>query len=192
MNEKLKNDLFAVILVLLLSACGSLDTISAPVDTPEPAINVTESPTGIPATVPSDGLAPESPSQYIGLVYPPSPENLTQVFSMLIQDHDGYSLMMVLDGGSKMLWLSKLSHYDESGSAFWEVKDVLPVSNLEAGLTLLPDGCSLADVPDSGIFVAGRNGVIRFAWRIDTSLDRFESIPIDGIKCNSDKPVALD
>ncbi len=193
MNVQMKNLMLVLVIALLLTGCGGGETASAP----EPA--VTEDPTSvpepvenIPTTIPSDGLAPESSSQYIGLIYPPSPENLTQVFSMLIRDKEGYSLMMVQEGGNKMLWLNKIDHYDENGSAFWEVKDVLALSGLEAGLTLLPDGCLLNGVHDSEIFVAGRNGVIVLAWRADMTLDKFEVIPTDGIQCNSDKGVSLE
>ena len=192
MNMQMKNLMLVLIIALFLAACGGVETTSAPVEMPEPVVVVTESPTSIPTTIPSDGLAPESSSQYIGLVYPPSPESLTEVFSMLIQDKEDHSLMMVLEGGNKMLWLNKIDHYDENGSAFWEVKDVLALSNLEPGLTLLPDGCLLNGVPESEIFVAGRNGVIILAWRANTSLDRFEVIPTDGIQCNSDKAVSLE
>ena len=99
--------------------------------------------------------------------------------------------MMVLEGGNKMLWLSKITHYDTNGSSFWEVKDVLALSGLEAGLTLLPDGCLLNGTPDSEIIVAGRNGAIVLAWRANTSLDRFEVIATDGVQCNSDKAVNI-
>jgi hypothetical protein len=199
MNKQMKNLMLVLIIALLLAACGGVETTSAP----EPA--VTEDPTSvpepvvvsdpvedIPTTAPSGGADSEQFSQYIGLVYPPSPENLTQVFSMLIQDKEGYSLMMVLEGGNKMLWLNKIDHYDENGSAFWEVQDVLALSNLEPGLTLLPDGCFLNGVPDSEIVVAGRNGVVILAWRVDMTLDKFEVIPTDGIQCNSDKAVSLE
>jgi hypothetical protein len=146
----------------------------------------------VPTAVPFEESYPEQFSKYIGLVYPPPPAGLTEVFSMLMQDKDGYSLIMVLEGGNKMLWLNKIDHYDEDGSAFWEVKDVLVLSNLEAGLTLLPDGCSQNGTPDTEIIVAGKNGAIVLAWRANTTLGKFEAIPINGIKCNSDKAVSLD
>lgn len=193
MNEKMKIALLVVLIALLLAACGGTETPSAPV------VAVTEEPTSvpepvedIPTTIPSDAADSEGFNKYIGLVYPPSPESLSQVFSMLIQDKGDYSLMMVLEGADKMLWLSKIVRYDENGSAFWEVKDVLDLTNLEAGLTLLPDGCSLNGALDSEILVAGRNGAIVLAWRANTALGRFEVIPTDGIHCNSDKAMPLD
>jgi hypothetical protein len=193
MNKQTRNFMVVLMIVLLLAACGGAETASAP----EPA--ATEIPTStsepvedIPTAVPSDGADSEQFSKYIGLNYQSFPEGLTQVFSMLIQDKEDYSLMMVLDGADKMLWLSRMTHYDTNGSAYWIVKDVLSLSNLEAGLTLLPDGCSLNGQPDSEIFVAGRDEVIVHAWRADTALGKFEAIPTDGIRCNSDKAMPLE
>lgn len=193
MNEKTKITLLVLLIALLLAACGGTETPSAPV------VAVTEELTSIPepveilpTVIPSEEADSEQFTKYIGLVYPPSPESLTQVFSMLIQDKESYSLMMVREGANKMLWLSKVVRYDESGSAFWEVDDVLDLTNLEVGLTLLPDGCSLNGVPDSEILVAGRNGVLLLAWRANTALGKFEVISTEGVRCNSDKAMPLD
>lgn len=193
MNKQMKNLMLAVIIALLIAACGSVEAA------PAPEVAVTEEPTSIPdpaedipTAVPFEEGDSEQFSKYIGLVFPPSPAGLTEVFSLLMQDRESHSLIMVLEGADKMLWLNKIDHYGEDGSAFWEVKDVLVLSNLEAGLTLLPDGCSLNGAPDSEILVAGRNGVIILAWRANTTLDKFESIPLSGIQCNSDKAMPLD
>jgi len=198
MNKQMKNLMLVLVIALLLAACGGVETASAPevIVTEEPAsvpepVAVSDPVEDIPTTVPSDGADSEQFSKYIGLNYPPSPEGLTEVFSMLIQDKEDYSLMMVLEGGNKMLWLSKITHYDTDGSAYWEVKDVLALSNLEAGLTLLPDGCFLNGVRDNEILVAGKNGTIRLAWRANTMFGKFEAIPADGITCNSDKAVNI-
>ena len=197
MNKQLKKLMLVVITVLLLAACGpfepapELPVTENPAETPEPVV-IAEPSQDIPTAVPSDGSAPEKFSKYIGLSYPPFPAGLFVDFSMLIQDANDYSLSLVLDGANKILWLSKLSHNDSSGNAYWEVKDVLGLSNVEAGLTLIPDGCSLKGQLDNEIFVAVKNGTILLAWRANTSLDKFEVIPSDGIKCNSDKGVSLD
>lgn len=193
MNEKLKITLLVGMIVLLLAACGGTETPSAP------EVAVTDEPTSIPApvddaptAVPSQEAEAQQFSKYIGLVYPPSPQGLSKSFSMMIWDTDGYGLSLVVDGTAKMLWLEKIVRYDENGSAFWEVKDVLDLTNVEAGLTLLPDGCSLNGQPDSEIVVAGRNGVVVLAWRAKTALGKFEVIPTDGIQCNSDKAMPLE
>ena len=193
MNKQLKN-LMLVMTILILTACGPVGTtpepesvIENPTSRPEPILTV--EPTEAMPTAASDAPTPE---QYIGLQYPPSPVNVSQDFSMLIQDADSFSLSLVNDGTSKMLWLSKITHYDaNSGNPYWEVKDVLSLSDLQPGFTLIPDGCRLNDVADSKIFVIGRNEAIVKAWRADTSLGKFQSIAVDGIKCSSDKAMPL-
>ncbi|NJC94968.1 MAG: hypothetical protein C3F07_12385 [Anaerolineales bacterium] len=192
MNRKMKDLILVLMIALLLAACGGTETPSAPV------VAVTEEPTSVPepvedtpAPLPTDVPDSEQFSQYIGLTYSSLPEGLALVFSMLIQNKEGYGLTMVQEGGNKMLWLGRITGYDAGGSPLWEVKDVLGLSDLETGLTLIPDGCFLNGVPDSGIIVAARNGVIRFAWRIDTVLDKFETMPANGVTCNSDKAVSL-
>ena len=192
MNKHMKNILLAGIMLLLFSACGTLEPASTPTEVPELIATVTESPTNIPTEVSTEEAAPENFSNYIGLNYPPFPANLAMDFSMLIQDANDYSLSLVLDGANKMLWLSKMSHTDSNGNAYWEVKDVLGLSNLETSLILSPDGCFLDGQPDHEILAAGKNGIILFAWRANTTLNLFEVIPTNGIECHSDKGVFLD
>ena len=200
MNKQLKKLILVTITILLLVACGRFEPTStheitvteAPTETPE-AVAIAELTQDVSTAAPSDESAAESFSQYIGLSYPPFPAGLSQDLSMLIQNSDDYGLSLVSAGANKMLWLSKITHYDTtSGNPFWEVKDVLGLSNVEAGLVLIPDGCSLNGVPDSEIIVAGRNGAIILAWRANTSLDKFEVIPTEGIQCNSDKGVNIN
>ena len=195
MNKQIKNLMLVVMAALLLAACGPFETASAPVVenptiTPEPVVS--DPVEVIPTENPADVIEPEQFSKYIGLEFRSLPENLSQGFWMQIQDKEqGYSLMLVSDGAEKMLWLEKVNHYDASGSPAWEVKDVLGLSDLESGLTLIPDGCFLNGVPDSEIFIAGRNGVIVLAWRANTTLGKFEPIPAAGITCDSDKATPL-
>jgi len=187
MNKQMKNVLLAGIIILLLSACGQAGTESAP----EIIVTDTESPTNIPTAIPPTGLAPEKFRDYIGLTYPPLPTEFSQVFSMIIWDSNDYGLSMVADGENKMLWLVKMSNGNASGETSWEVKDILDLSNMEAGLILIPDGCSLNGKVDNEIFVVSGNNGIRLAWRASTSLDIFQLISTSGIVCNSDKGVSI-
>lgn len=189
MNKQVKNTLLAGIIILLFSACRQLGTVSppAPIVTSSP-IETKSGPTIIQAT----GLAPGKFRQYIGLNYSRFPDGISDDFSMLIQDAEDYSLALVSQGENKMLWLSKLTHQDSSGNAYWEVKDILDLSNLEAGVTLIPDGCSLNGQPNSEIFAAGKNGVILSAWRANTTSNVFEVIPTNGLECHSDKGMPLE
>jgi hypothetical protein len=190
MHKQTNHLVLVVFAVLLFSACGSMEAVPTPAGAPE--LIVTENPTDVATAVPVEGSAPESFSSYIGLSYPPFPADLSQDLSMLIQNKDGYGLSLVSDRAGKMLWLNKITQYDTDGNPSWEVKDVLGLSNLGAGLILIPDGCLLNGVPDSEILAAARNGVVILAWRANTSLDRFEVIATDGIRCNSDKAMNIN
>jgi hypothetical protein len=184
MNKRLKKTIFVLITILFLAACGQPETTSTP------ELIVTENPTNIPTSIPLTGLAPEKFSKYIGLTYPPLPAELSERFSMIIQDSNVYGLSMVVEDDSKMLWLIKMSQGNETS---WEVKDILDLSGMEAGLILIPDGCSLNGTVDNEIFVVvGNNGTIRLAWRANTSLDIFQLISTSGIVCNSDKGVSIN
>jgi len=187
MNKQINNALFIGILILLLSACGSFEPASAPVETPE--LIVTEN---APTVVVANESAPERFSKYIGLNYPPIPADFTEGFSMMIQDTQDHGLWLVMVGADQMLWLSEITHYDSDGAAYWEVKDVLDLSNLEAGLVLIPDGCLLNGAPDPEIIIVGKDETVLLAWRANTALDVFEVIPTNGIECRSDKGISLE
>jgi hypothetical protein len=189
MYKQLKNLMFVMVTVLLLAACGQFETAPAPVEAPEVIVTVTEN---IPTAVVVNESDPEKFTKYIGLNYPPVPAGLTERFSMLIEGSEDHGLWMLLDGADDMLWLSKLTHYDADGAAYWQVKDVLDLSNVEAGLTLVPNGCSLNGVPDNEILAASKNGIIQLTWRANTTLDKFESIPTSGIECRSDMGVSIE
>jgi len=89
MNKQMKNALVGI-LILLLAACGQLETTPVPADAPE--FTVTENPTDVPTAVVANESAPEKFSQYIGLNYPPLPAGLSESFSMIIQDSDDHNL----------------------------------------------------------------------------------------------------
>jgi len=192
MNTQMKNALLVGFMVLLLTACGQLQSAPTPTDTPEPTATATQSPTNTPAVVSTESAAPEEIENYIGLSYPPLPDGLSQGFSMVIQDSNDYGLSLVSDGANRMLWMEKLTNYDSSGIPSWEIQDVLDLSNVETGVILSPDGCFLNGQPDNEIFVIGKNGIILSAWRANTTSNVFEVISTDGIECHSDKAVSLN
>ena len=192
MKKQTKNFILVLITALILSACGQLGTAPASINTPEPVIAITESPAEIPTEFPSEDMAPERFDQYVGLIYPPLPDDLSPRFSMIIQGSDDNGLSLFSVGKYRMLWLSKLSHYDESSNPVWEVTDVLDLSNVETGALLIPDGCSLNGQIDNEILVVAKNGHAILAWRANTSEDRFEVLAADGIACDSDKAVRFE
>ena len=183
MNQHLKKLTLVIMTVFLLTACGGMETPSAP------APVVTADP--VEMADPVTGLAQADFSRYLGLNYPPMPVGLTEGFAMLIQGAEDHSLTLLSEGETQMLWLSELTHHDSNGNAFWEVQDVLDLSDFEAGVVLVPDGCTLNGVPDHEILVAGRDGVTESAWRANTTLNVFEVISTSGIECHSDKGMPL-
>lgn len=187
MKRQTRTILFAGILILLVSACAPSATASAPAE-----VAVTESPADVPSDVPATGLVPEALSQYVGLKYPPIPDGLSENFALLIQGAEDHSLSLITNGQQTMLWLGRMTHRDAGGNAFWEVKDILDLSDVESGLVLLPDGCSLNGAPDGEILAVGKDAVILQTWRANTASDVFEVIPIDGIECQSDKAWPLE
>ena len=202
MNKQMRTLMLFGMMILLLTACGRFETAPMPVDLLEiPLENPTDTSEPVSAlddvdyvpTANTDGAGnADDGKKYIGLIYLSLPEGLTQGFSMVIWGKDGYGLSMILEGANKMLWLEKIAHNDGNGAVAWEVKDVLALSNLESGLTLLPDGCSLNGTPDSEILVVAKNGVIVLAWRANTTLEKFEVIPANGITCDTDKAMPLE
>jgi len=191
MNDKMKTTLMFVLVMLVVSACGSLNSASVSVDTPEPVTTI-EVPTIAPTVVPVENTGPVMAERYVGLIYSSLPNSLLQGFSMIIQDSNEYGLSLVIDGANKMLWLEKVSSYDKNGQAIWEVKDVLDLSTFEAGLILIPDGCLVNGVHDSEVFVVSKNGVIVMAWRANTTTGQFEIAPIQGVSCDSDKSMIIN
>ena len=193
MNKQIKSLILVLITAFLLSACGWLATVPASTDTPEPVIVVTEIPTEAPTASPTEEVTSGRFDQYIGLVYPPLADDLSPRFSMVVQGSDDNGMSLFMDGGNRMLWLSKLYGYDESGNPTWQVADILDLSNIEAGAALIPDGCSLNGQVDNRIVAVGkRGGAILLAWRINTELDSFEPLAGDGLKCDSDKLVIFE
>lgn len=189
MDKQASATLLAGVVILLLAACGQIENEPFP----EPGV-VPSSVGSAPTAVLTNGPGSERFDNYIGSTHPPLADGLSEDFGMLIQDAEDHSLKMVSDGENKMLWLAKLTGYDSNGNAYWEVKDVLDLSNLsnlEAGLILVPDGCTFQGVPDHEILVTSKDGIIRQAWRANTSLDRFEVIPASGIECHSDKAMNI-
>ena len=188
MKTQMKNILLVIgMLILLVSACGPIRSESAP----EAVDAAAETPVSVPTEAVVEEPALPAVSSYIGMEYPPLPFGFLQGFSLLIQDKDDYGMSLIADGGRRMLWLEKVSRYEADGSVIWEVKDVLDFSGFEPGLTLLPDGCFLNGTPDHEVFVVAKNGAIVLAWRANTTLEQFESIPVTGIACNSDKSVKI-
>jgi hypothetical protein len=176
MHKQMKNILWVGIMILLVSACGPLQTTPAAVDTAEPLVTPISA-ESMPTTAMANGSDAGKFSNYIGLSYPPLPADLTEGFSMMIQDSDDHGLWLVSDDEGRMLWLSKLTHHDLDGNAYWVVMDVLDLSNVESGAVLIPDGCRLNGEADNEIIVAAKDEKSLLTWRANTALNYLKSFP---------------
>lgn len=193
MNKQMKIVLSLGALILLTLVFGRWGAASTPAEALEPTVIVKNNPTSIPpTTVPTEESVPEENGQFIGLVYPPLPDDLSTGFSMIIQGSDDNGLSFVSDDGSRMLWLEKIARYEANGGVIWEVTDVLDLSKIESDAVLIPDGCSLNGSVDNEIVVVAQNGVILFAWRANATSDRFEVLAPKDITCDSDKAMRFE
>ena len=209
----MKNIIFFGVIVLLISSCGQSAT--PPTNTPEFTITVTENATHTPAptivstqaqveitpaVVSPTGLVPEELSKYVGLKYPPLPDELAEGFGSLVWDSD-YSVTIISDNQNTMLWLSQLTHYDKSGKPFREVKDIIKLPKSESNVVFIPNGCLLNEELDNEILAIGKwddevfvsrfipNEKIQAAWRANIAMGIFEVMSLEGIDCHADNAV---
>ena len=153
-----------------------------------------------PTFVPPTGLAPDALSKYVGLNYPPLPDELAEGFGSMVWDSD-YSITIVSENQDIMLWLSKLTHYDKSGKPFWVVKDIIKLPKYESDVVFIPNGCLLNDELDNEILAIGKwddevfvsrfvpNEKIKSAWKANIAIGVFEEMSLEGIECHADNAV---
>ena len=135
-------------------------------------------------------------SPYIGLRYsgnklPPGHKSiggtlLTDPYSKEKQ----YGVMEVSKGRVRMMWLDLFTHDDAAGNPNWEIKDLLFLPPMGKNQLLLYVDCYLRDKPDRGLVVIAddviREGYyarVRHAWRANIQTEKFQQIPVTGIKC---------
>lgn len=134
--------------------------------------------------------------KFIGLHHGPSlPPGLKQVAGGLISetnDAEEYAVSEVHKGKMRMLWFERLTHRDNSGKAYWEVKDVLAIPKLRRRQILVYTICFSSDNLDREVIAIADYQPdeeflthIRQAWRANRKIGKFETIPIEGIKCEN-------
>ena len=90
-----------------------------------------------------------------------------------------------------MLWFDRLTHRDDQGIAYCELKDVLVLPVISKRQVLVYAMCLLNNKPDGEIAaVADQAGVqyftrVRKAWRTNRTTEKFEPIPVKGVKCEN-------
>lgn len=113
----MKNIVLFGVIILLISACGQSATPL--INTPQFSNTVTENATHTPvptivstqvqievtpAVVSPAALVPDELSKYVGLKYPPLPDELAEGFGSMVSDTD-YSVTIFSDNQNTMLWL---------------------------------------------------------------------------------------
>lgn len=107
-------------------------------------------------------------------------------------DEKQYGVTEVSKGRVKMMWLDRLTHHEAAGNAHWEIKDVLFLPAMRKNQLLFYVNCFLASKPDSELVVitdsaprGGYYGRVHNAWRANRRTEKFEQIPVAGIKCEA-------
>ena len=136
-------------------------------------------------------------AKYIGLRHGPSlPSGLKTIGGTLVSEVDDkkeYALSEVHKGRIKMLWFDRLTHRDDSGIPYWELKDVLGLPPITKNQILVYCTCFLANQPDKEIVaVVTYKAEVQYftrvhkAWRANRDTEKFEAMPVKGIKCEND------
>jgi hypothetical protein len=140
--------------------------------------------------------SPKDKSTYIGLRYAGNklPRGHKWFGGALITDpysnEKQYGVTEVSKGRVKMMWLDRLTHHDAAGNAHWQIKDVLFLPPTRKNQLLFYVNCSLANKPDSELIVitdsvvrGGYYARVHHAWRANRQTEKFQQIPVTGIKC---------
>ena len=153
-----------------------------------PSIQGQETPAGLNAV--------NDKSRYLGLRYAGNnlPRGHKWIGGALItnpySNEKQYGVTEVAKGRVRMMWLDRLTHHDAGGNAHWEIKDVLFLPPIRKNQLLMYLDCFLANKPDPELIVitdavvrGGYYGRVRHAWRANRKTEKFEQIPVTGIKC---------
>lgn len=139
---------------------------------------------------------PNDKGPYIGLRYAGNklPRGHKWIGGALLTDpyadEKQYGVTEVSRGRLKMMWLDRLTHHDAAGNAHWEIKDVLFLPPIRRSQLLFYVNCARFDKPDSeliviadGVIRGGYYTRVRHAWRANSQSEKFQQIPVAGIKC---------
>ncbi len=135
-------------------------------------------------------------SVYLGLRYagnklPPGHKWISgSLLSDPYRDEKQYGVAEVVKGKVRMMWFDLLTHHDAEGHAHWIIKDVLFLPPMRRNQSLIHVDCLLANKPDPELIVIADNVLrggyyasVRHAWRANRKTEKFEPIPVKGIKC---------
>lgn len=137
---------------------------------------------------------------YIGLEYPPLPENITtsSSWSQVISPSTSsnlWSVNIVGDHKVNMLWLSRRTFVDINGKAHWRVSDVVILPIPEEDRAFIASACLLEGVLEPEIIVLARTDDatlksryllkpnIILAWKASQTTGKLALIGTGNIEC---------
>jgi len=140
-------------------------------------------------------------NSYIGLKYPTLPSSIIEGSGRAIWKQNtpiSWVVDAAIDEKNLMLWLSKVTHYDEAGHPFFEVRDVLLLPSSARDKDFVVGECVLAGTPDFELLALVNvdqesldnrwlpNSNIISVWRANLSTEKFEEISTENIECNAE------
>ena len=145
-------------------------------------------------------LPEKNPQSYIGLNYPPLPNDLESRGGWLVGEISGaliYSVKEISQGEKRMLWLN-IASPTRQGQATFKVKDVLSLPSFDDDSEIVTGGsdeCSVNGKPDPNLIVLAKLEdadtqyltKIRKAWQVDQTVGKFKGLSLEGIqiKCQN-------
>ena len=91
-----------------------------------------------------------------------------------------------------MMWFDRFTHHDAAGMPNWEITDVLFLPPMRKNQLLFYVDCLRSNKPDPELVVIADNVVrggyyarVRHAWRANRQTEKFQQIPVTGIKCEA-------
>ena len=135
-------------------------------------------------------------AKYIGLRHgkalPPGLKWIGGSLVSAVRDEKEYGMTEIHRGTTKMLWFERMTHRDDNGTAYWEVKDVMVLPRISKKQVFLYAFCLLNNQHDSEIAaVADYDADAQYftrvcrAWRANRQTEKFEAILTKGIKCEN-------
>lgn len=135
--------------------------------------------------------------KYIGRRYGPTqPPGFKYIGGALISelgDKKEYGISEVHKGRVKALWFEYMTHRDQGGVPYWELKDVLVVPPHSSKQVLAYATCLIGNRPDKEIVAVVDYQPneqyftrVRRAWRANRQTEKFEVIPTKKIKCENE------
>jgi hypothetical protein len=110
---------------------------------------------------------------------------------------ENYGVSRFAKGAKQMLWLEKITSRDKKGIPRWEVLDVLVINKPKKNQEFLfsfSSPCTENGEENLDLIVlaqsqaAEKNYKVLEAWRADLLKEKFEKIPVEGIKCEYVEP----